>query len=56
MISFKVEKELKKLVQEAAEKESRTLSSFITNCVVQYLKNHHGIDWYEVKKKKKPKR
>ncbi|MBN1841676.1 MAG: hypothetical protein JW883_05265 [Deltaproteobacteria bacterium] len=51
MISFKVDQKLKKLIQEIAEKESRTLSSFVTNCVIQYLKDHYGIDWHKAKKK-----
>jgi hypothetical protein len=57
MIGFRVEQKLKDLFEQEAEKENRNLSSFIVNAVLTYIKEHHGIDWHEIKaqeSKKKP--
>ena len=58
VIGFRVPKELKKLLEELADKENRTLTSYIVNAVVTYTKERHSIDWYELKKKpsKKPQK
>lgn len=53
MIGFRVPKELKKLLEELADKENRTLTSYIINAVVTYTKERHSIDWHEMKKKAK---
>ena len=50
-LSFKADKSFKKLVKELAEKEHRSLSSFIINAVATYMKEHHGIDWQKAPKK-----
>ena len=49
MIGFRVAKEYKKFLQKLAEEENRTLSSFLNNAVLTYIKDHKGITW------KKPK-
>ena len=49
MIGFRVAKEFKKFLQELADEENRTLSSFLNNAVLTYIKDHKGLTW------KKPK-
>jgi hypothetical protein len=49
MIGFRATKEFKKFLQELADDENRTLSSFLTNAVLTYIREHKGITW------KKPK-
>jgi len=49
MIGFRVTKEFKKFLQELADDENRTLSSFLTNAVLTYIREHKNITW------KKPK-
>jgi len=53
MIGFRVDQELKDLFEKLAEKENRSLSSFIINAAVTYIKQHHKIDWHKVKKQAK---
>lgn len=45
MIGFRVTKELKKFLQRFADEENRTLSSFLNNAALTYIKEHHKIDW-----------
>lgn len=44
MIGIKVTETLKKLLQEQADEENRSLSNFIKHCVLTYLKEKKGID------------
>lgn len=53
MIGFRTEQGLKDLFEREATRENRTLSSFIINAVLTYLKEHKGIDWHK-KPRKKP--
>ena len=53
MIGFRIDEELRDLMGQAAEKENRSLSGFIINAVLAYLKEHHKIDWHKIKKSKK---
>ena len=57
-IGFKVDTKFKALLEKVADLESRNLTSLITHALVTYLKEHHNIDWHELKKKppKKPKK
>ena len=55
VIGFRVPKELKKLLEELADKENRTLTSYIINAIVTYTKERHGIDWHKLKDKPKKK-
>jgi hypothetical protein len=47
MIGIKVSEELKKLLQEQASEENRTMSNFIKHCVLTYLKEKKDIDFKE---------
>ena len=53
MIGFKAEQEFKAFLQTLAEKENRSLSSFIINALITYIRDHHKIDWHKVKDKPK---
>jgi hypothetical protein len=48
-INIRAEKLLKEICLKEAEKEARTLSSFIINCILTYLREHKGIDYFEIK-------
>jgi uncharacterized protein (DUF1778 family) len=45
MIGFRVTPEFKKFLQKQADEENRTLSNFIENGILTYIKEHKGIDW-----------
>lgn len=45
MIGLKVNPEFKELLQKLAAEENRSLSNFIKNCLMEYLKENRGIDW-----------
>jgi uncharacterized protein (DUF1778 family) len=47
MVGFKVTAEFKAFLQKLARKENRSLSNFIINALLTYIKKHHGIDWRE---------
>jgi len=47
MIGIKVSTEFKKIIQEAARDENRSLSNFIKHCIITYLKEKMGIDYKE---------
>jgi predicted transcriptional regulator len=47
MIGIKVSPELKKLLQETARDENRSLSNFIKHCILTYLKEKKGIKYKE---------
>ncbi|MBW2341819.1 MAG: CopG family transcriptional regulator [Deltaproteobacteria bacterium] len=51
MIGFRVTKEFKKFLEELADSENRTLSSFLLNAILYYIKEEKGIDY---KKDQKP--
>jgi hypothetical protein len=50
MIGFRVTKEFKEFLQELADGENRTLSSFLVNAVLTYIKEHKKITWKQPKK------
>jgi uncharacterized protein (DUF1778 family) len=50
MIGFRVTKEFKKLLQKLADEENRSLSSFLNNAVLTYIKEHKGLTWKQPKK------
>ena len=52
MIGFRVDQELRDFLEKLAGKENRTLSSFIINAILTYIKDHHKVDWHKVKSKK----
>ena len=47
MIGIKVAPEFKKIIQEAARDENRSLSNFIKHCIITYLKEKTSIDYKE---------
>jgi len=47
MVGFKVTAEFKAFLQKLARKENRSLSNFIINALLTYIKEHHGVDWQE---------
>ena len=47
LIGIKVNPEFKQILQEAARDENRSLSNFIKNCLLTYLKERKGIDYKE---------
>jgi len=50
MIGLKVDTEFKKFLQKMAEDENRSLSNFILNAVLTYIKDHKGVDWKKTKR------
>ena len=50
MIGFKTTMEFKEFLQKMARKENRTLSNFIVNALLTYIKDHRGVDWTSEKK------
>ena len=50
MIGFKASKEFKDFLQKIADKENRTLSNFIINALLNYIKQHYSIDYKKDKK------
>ena len=52
MVGFRAPKEFKDFLQKIADEENRTLSNFVMNALMSYIKEHHGIDWrQEIKKR-----
>jgi uncharacterized protein (DUF1778 family) len=52
MIGLRVSPKFKDFLQSQADKENRTLSNFITNAVLTYVKDHKGVEWREESSKK----
>jgi len=55
MIGLRVSPKFKDFLQNQADQENRTLSNFITNAVLTYVKDHKGVEWRE-EQSKKPKK
>jgi uncharacterized protein (DUF1778 family) len=53
MIGLRVTNEFKTLLQKLADEENRTLSNFIENAVISYIKDHKGVDPKKAKKASK---
>jgi len=51
MIGFKATKDFKEFLKKMADQENRTLSNFIFNALVTYIKEHQGVDWKVEKEK-----
>jgi uncharacterized protein (DUF1778 family) len=51
LVNFRLDKEIKKFIEEFASKERRSVSNFITNAILTYVKDHHGADPPAPKKK-----
>ena len=50
MLGIRVEPELKDLLQKLADEENRSLSNFVFNAIITYIKEHNNIDWKKSKK------
>lgn len=44
LVNIRIEKEIKKFIEEYASKERRSLSNFITNAILTYVQDHHGTE------------
>jgi len=53
MIGIKIDQELKEFLQEMADDENRSVSSFVINAILTYIKDHKEIDWKKIRKKSK---
>ena len=51
-IGIKVDPELRKLLEELADGENRSLSNFIVNAFLTYIKEHKGVEWKKTDRKK----
>ena len=47
LIGLRVSNKLKKLIQDGARDENRSISNFIKHCILTYLKEKKGIDHKE---------
>jgi len=53
LVNIRLDKEIKKFIEEYAAIERRSISNFITNGILSYIKEHHGADIPPPKKPKK---
>ena len=53
LVNIRIDKEIKRFIEEYASKERRSISNFITNAILTYVKDHHGADPPEPKKKQR---
>jgi predicted transcriptional regulator len=51
-LSFKVDQRLKKILEDLAVKENRSLSNYVVTLLMKHLEEE-GFDWREKKKLKK---
>jgi hypothetical protein len=49
MMTLRIDTRLKAFFQKFAEEENRSLSNFITNAVITYIKDNKGRDWNKEK-------
>jgi uncharacterized protein (DUF1778 family) len=47
LVGIKVDPKFKKIIQEAARDENRSLSNFIKHCIITYLKEKKGVEYKE---------
>ncbi len=50
MIGIRIEPDLKKKLEKLADEENRSLSNFIVNATLAYIKEHKNIDLKKSKK------
>jgi uncharacterized protein (DUF1778 family) len=51
LVNIRLEEEIKKFIEEYATKERRSVSNFITNGILTYIEEHHGVEPPPPKKK-----
>lgn len=49
LVNIRIDKEIKKFIEEYASKERRSISNFITNAILTYVQDHHGAEPPDVK-------
>ena len=42
LVNIRLDKQVKRFIEEDAMKERRSISNFITNGILTYIKDHHG--------------
>ena len=47
MVGFKATREFKRFLQDMAKRENRSLSNFIVNALLTYIKERHDLDYSE---------
>jgi uncharacterized protein (DUF1778 family) len=52
LVNIRLEKEIKKFIEEYATKERRSISNFVTNGILTYIKDHHDVEPPPPKKKR----
>jgi len=52
MIGFRATRKFKTFLQDMAKRENRTLSNFIVNALLTYIKERHDVTWDLEKEKK----
>ena len=50
MLGVRVDPDLKDVLQKLADEENRSLSNFVINALLTYIKEHKGVDWKKSKK------
>ena len=45
MIGFKASEQFRRFLQSMAKKENRSVSNFIVNAILVYLREHHNVEW-----------
>ena len=50
MLGIRIHPDLKKLLQELAEKDGRSLSNYVNQIIHSYLREYENIDWKKPKK------
>ena len=50
MVNIRIDEKLKEFFQKMADRDSRSLTSFLTHSAIVYAKEKLGFDWHEVKK------
>lgn len=45
MVGFRATRQFKEFLQKMAKQENRSLSNFIVNALLVYIKEHHGKEW-----------
>jgi uncharacterized protein (DUF1778 family) len=45
MLGIRVEPKLKDLLQKLADEENRSLSNFVINAILTFIKEHKAVDW-----------
>ena len=50
LMTLRIDQDLKEFLQKMATEENRSLSNFLINAAITYVKDHHGVAWTKPKK------